>query len=189
METKVYLETERLIMRSWSKDDLLLFAKLNSNPKVMAHFPKTLTLEETEKMINVLEERFKKDGFSVFATELKATKEFIGFIGLNSPAYSTPFSPCVEIGWRIDEEFWNKGFATEGALACLKWGFETLGLKEIVSFTATSNKTSERIMQKIGMIRDMAGDFDHPSLTPDHPLSRHVLYRISNPKFLNLKNK
>jgi RimJ/RimL family protein N-acetyltransferase len=176
--SKVFLETDRLILRAWSKEDLLPFAKLNANPKVMEHFPKTLTLEETQKMIQVLEERFLKDGFSFFATELKSTGEFIGFIGLNIPGYPLPFAPCVEIGWRLDEEFWNKGYATEGAIACLKWGFESLGLKEIVSFTATTNKTSERIMQKIGMSRDAAGDFAHPNLAPDHPLSQHVLYRI-----------
>lgn len=187
--TKVYLETNQLLLRSWSKEDLLPFAKLNANTKVMQHFPKTLTMEETKKMMEVLKQRFIKDGFSFFATELKATGEFIGFIGLNIPAYTTPFTPCVEIGWRIDEEFWNKGYATQGAEACLRWGFESLGLKEIVSFTATSNIASERIMQKIGMVRDVAGDFDHPSLATDHPLARHVLYKISNPKFSNSESK
>ena len=178
--SKVYLETDRLIMRAWSKEDLLPFARLNANPKVMEHFPQSLSLEETQNMMASIENRFVKNGFSFFATELKATQQFIGFIGLNIPGYTTPFSPCVEIGWRLDEEFWNMGYATEGAKACLKWGFETLDLKEIVSFTATSNKTSERIMQKIGMTRDMAGDFAHPSLAPDHPLSQHVLYRITS---------
>lgn len=178
--TKIFIETDRLILRAWKKEDLLPFAKLNASPQVMEHFPKTLSLEETQTLITNLQDRFIKNGFSFFATELKATKEFIGFIGLNIPGYVTPFTPCVEIGWRIDTEFWNKGYATEGALACLNYGFETLGLKEIVSFTATTNKPSEKVMQKIGMTRDLAGDFDHPSLDPDHPLSRHILYRISS---------
>ena len=176
--TKVFIETDRLLLRAWKEEDLIPFVKLNADSRVMEHFPKLLTIAETEAMIKVINDRYQKNGFCLFAMELKATGEFIGLNGLNIPSYETVFSPFVEIGWRIAFEFWNKGYASEGAIASLKYGFETLELKEIVSFTATENLRSQRVMQKIGMTRDVNGDFDHPSLAKDHRLSRHVLYRI-----------
>jgi 3-dehydroquinate dehydratase / shikimate dehydrogenase len=173
------IETKRLILRPWKESDLNPFAALNADPRVMKYFPKTLTIEETQQFITVLKSKFEKDGFSFFATELKSTGEFIGMIGLSIPSYETPFTPCVEIGWRIAYEHWNKGYATEGALACLDFGFNELKLKKIVSFTAVENKTSQRIMEKIGMNRVEDGDFDHPRLPEGHPLRRHVLYSMN----------
>lgn len=173
------IETPRLILREWKDEDLIPFAKLNADPVVMEHFPNTLTLEQTQTMIETLKTRFKNDGFSFFAVELKSTGEFIGMTGLNKPGYQTPFTPCVEVGWRIAKEFWNKGYATEAAKASLDFGFNTLGLDKIASFTAVENVKSQRIMDKIGMIRDHAGDFDHPNVPKDHRLCRHVLYWIS----------
>lgn len=170
------IETPRLILREWQEEDLLPFAKLNADPAVMEFFPSTLSLEQTKTMIETLKKRFATDGFSFFAVELRATGEFIGMTGLNKPAYQTPFTPCVEVGWRIAKEFWNQGYATEAALASLDFGFRVLGLKEIASFTATLNKKSQHVMEKIGMTRDLNGDFDHPNVPKDHPLCRHVLY-------------
>jgi RimJ/RimL family protein N-acetyltransferase len=175
---KVFIETDRLILRAWKEEDLLPFSQLNADPQVMEHFPKLMSLSETESMIKVIHQRQLEHGFCLFATELKTTGDFIGFIGLNIPNYQTPFSPFVEIGWRLAAKFWNQGYATEGALATLKYGFQTLNLKEIVSFTATTNLTSQRVMEKIGMTRDLDGDFEHPSLDKNHRLARHVLYRV-----------
>lgn len=175
------LETNRLRLRPWKDEDLIPFAALNADPRVMEFFPKTLSLEETAYFINVIKSRFDRDGFCFFAVELKASQEFIGMIGLNIPTFSTSFTPCVEIGWRIAYDHWNKGYATEGALACLDYGFNTLKLAEILSWTAVLNKASQRIMEKIGMHRDLKGDFDHPSLPDGHLLQRHVLYRLKTP--------
>ncbi|HIC80883.1 MAG TPA: N-acetyltransferase, partial [Kiloniellaceae bacterium] len=106
----------------------------------------------------------------------------IGFIGLWAPSFEAPFTsiqdPIVEVGWRLAREYWGKGYATEGARACLRFGFEELGLKEIVSFTATTNLPSQRVMQRLGMTHDPVGDFDHPALPKGHRLERHVLYRL-----------
>ncbi len=173
------IETERLILRAWKDEDLLPFARLNADPLVMEHFPNTLTLEQTKTMIETLKKRFETDGFSFFAVELKSSGEFIGMTGLNKPAYQTPFTPCVEVGWRIAKEFWNKGYATEAAKASLDYGFNVLGLDRIASFTAVENIKSQRIMEKIGMTRDLNGDFDHPNVPQGHRLTRHVLYWIS----------
>lgn len=174
----IFVETDRLILRNWLPSDYELFAKLTSDPRVMEFFPATLTRTESDANIKLIEEKIKKDGFCFWAAELKTNKEFIGFIGLNRPGFETHFTPCVEIGWRLAFEHWGNGYAPEGANACLKYGFEKLGLKEIVSFTTVTNLKSRRVMEKIGMTYDPTDDFDHPKLEEGHPLRRHVLYRI-----------
>jgi RimJ/RimL family protein N-acetyltransferase len=171
------IETPRLILRRWQSSDVEPFASLNADPRVMEFFPATLSRAETEVMIRTIEERFGREGFGLWAAELKETKAFIGFIGLNVPAYPLPFSPCVEIGWRLAFDCWGKGYAQEGARAALAFGFETVGIKEVVSFTTINNVRSRRVMESIGMNYDAQGDFDHPKVAADNPLRRHVLYR------------
>jgi RimJ/RimL family protein N-acetyltransferase len=83
----------------------------------------------------------------------------------------------VEIAWRLAAAYWNRGYATEGARSALTFGFDELGLDEILSFTVPSNLPSRRVMEKIGMTRNPADDFDHPELPEGHALRRHVLYR------------
>ena len=102
---------------------------------------------------------------------------FIGFVGLAVPRFEAHFTPCVEIGWRVAADQWNRGYATEAACAVLKYGFEIIGLSEIVSFTVPINLPSRRVMEKIGMTHNSADDFDHPLIPEGHPLRRHVLYR------------
>lgn len=173
------VETERLILRRWRPEDLEEFARLNADPRVMEFFPATMSRAETEMMIRTIEERIDQHGFGLWAAELKSSKGLIGFIGLNVPGYPLPFSPCVEIGWRLGCDHWSKGYAQEGARAALRVGLEQFGLNEIVSFTAVNNMRSRNVMEKIGMTRDLRGDFDHPKLVEGHPLRRHVLYRLS----------
>ena len=120
----------------------------------------------------------RRDGFTMFAAELRETGEFIGFIGLSVPCFEAHFTPCVEVGWRLAAAYWGRGLATEGARAALRFGFDELGLREIVSFTVPANVRSRRVMEKLGMTHDPADDFDHPSLPQGHPLRRHVLYRL-----------
>ena len=92
--------------------------------------------------------------------------------------FDTPFTPAVEIGWRLSPAHWGKGYATEGAKAALRFGFEDLNLDQIVSFTVPANKPSWSVMERIGMVRDPSEDFDHPRLPVGHALRRHVLYRL-----------
>jgi RimJ/RimL family protein N-acetyltransferase len=122
----------------------------------------------------------KVDGFGPWVLELPDEAEFIGFLGLGIPRHTLPASPCVEIGWHLVPSFWDQGYATEGATAALQFGFEHLGLDEIVSFTVPENAASIRVMEKIGMTRDVDGDFDHPALEEGHPLRPHILYRIQH---------
>jgi ribosomal-protein-alanine N-acetyltransferase len=172
--------TERLILRCWKASDREPFAALNANPEVMRYFPSTRTREESDKMVNAVEQIIAEKGWGLWAVEEKRSGAFIGFVGLNIPGYELPFAPVIEIGWRLDKPFWGKGYAPEAAQKALEMGFEQFGMKEIVAFTALENLPSQRVMEKIGMTR--CEEFDHPMLAENHPLRRHILYRISNPK-------
>jgi len=145
---------------------------------VMEYFPACLTREESDEGLDRIEAHFKKRGFGLWAAELIETRELAGFIGLSVPRFSTHFTPCVEIGWRLGARFWGKGLATEGAREAMRFGFEEVRLGDIVSFTVPGNHRSVRVMEKLGMRRDLAGDFDHPFIAAGHPLRCHVLYRL-----------
>jgi RimJ/RimL family protein N-acetyltransferase len=171
--------TPRLLLRPWRQEDLEPFAALNADPMVMEHFPALLSRADSdtfaERVAALLDER----GWGLWALEIAELGAFAGFVGLAPVHFEAPFVPAVEIGWRLARAHWNQGFATEGARAVVAVAFDTIGLTEIVSFTATTNLASQRVMQKIGMRHDPAEDFDHPRLPEGHRLRRHVLYRLS----------
>lgn len=172
------LTTERLILRLWRDSDREPFARMNADPRVMEFMPHVLSEEESDALADRIEAHFRQHGFGLCAVELQRDGIFIGFIGLNVPPFDAQFTPCVEIGWRLAADFWGQGLATEGAHAIVRYGFETLRLDELVSFTVPANARSRRIMEKLGMTYDPADDFDHPRLPTRHPLRRHVLYRL-----------
>ena len=171
------LTTDRLLLRQWRDTDREPFAALNADPAVMEHFPRLVTREESDALIDRAAASIADHGWGLWAVEVRETGEFIGFTGLSIPSFEAPFLPGVEIGWRLAKGAWGNGYATEAALAALDFGFGPAGLTEILSFTATTNLPSQRVMQKIGMTH--AEDFDHPRLPAGHRLQRHVLYRIS----------
>lgn len=168
--------TERLILRPWQPEDRQPFAALNADKAVMRYFLNPLTAQESDGTIAAFEERMAQNGWGFWAVEEKNSGAFVGFVGLNKPGYTLPFSPCVEIGWRLAKPCWGKGYAPEAAREALNIGFQQYGLDEIVAFTALPNKPSQRVMEKIGMTR--GEDFDHPMVPDGHPLRRHVVYRI-----------
>ena len=172
------IETDRLLLRRWRDDDREPFARMNADPAVMEHFPVPLSRQESDLLMDDIEAHFERHGFGGWAAEVRATGEFIGFIGLAIPRFETAFTPCVEIGWRLAAAYWGRGLATEGARAVARYAFETLGLEEIVSFTTAGNVRSRRVMEKLGMTHDPRDDFDHPNLAPGHPMRWHVLYRL-----------
>ena len=180
-------ETKRLILREWQDSDLAPFIAMGQDNLVMEHFPGLLTPEESSAMIDRIKVIFKENGFCFYSCELKATREFIGFIGLSVPRFKAHFTPCVEIGWRISSQHWGKGYATEGALKCLGIGFNEFNLNEIVSIAVKNNYKSHNVMNKIGMQRDISGDFLHPNFAPEHSLAPHVLYRMPKSLWLTLK--
>jgi RimJ/RimL family protein N-acetyltransferase len=130
-------------------------------------------------MIDHIQAHFDIHGFSPYAVEFRRDHTFIGFIGLNIPSFDALFTPCVEVAWRLDPEYWGQGLATEGARAVTEFGFQQLKLWEVVAFTVPANLRSRRVMEKLGMKHSSADDFDHPQLPTAHPLCRHVLYRLS----------
>ncbi len=175
----VIVETERLILRRWTASDEEPFAAINADPRVMEHFPALLTRVESDALMKRAEEHFERQGFGPCAAELREDRSLIGFIGLMTPGFEAPFTPCVEIGWRLSADHWGRGLATEGASAMVQYAFTVLDLASLVSFTVPANRRSRRVMQRLGMTHDPADDFDHPCLPEGHPLRRHVLYRLS----------
>jgi ribosomal-protein-alanine N-acetyltransferase len=177
------LRTARLVLRPWRDSDLAPFATLNADAVTMEYFPSTLSRAESDRLALAAQAAIAERGFGLWAVEAPAVADFIGFVGLSVPSYETPFTPCVEVGWRLARPFWRRGFATEGARAALRDGFERLGLAEIVSFAAVHNQRSRRVMERVGMKRSPDDDFDHPRVPMDHPLRRHVLYRLARGDF------
>ncbi|MBS0235714.1 MAG: GNAT family N-acetyltransferase [Proteobacteria bacterium] len=174
------IETDRLLLRTWKKEDADSYWRINQDTKVLEFLMGPLTMEQVREFMTQCNAGIAEHKFGLFAVEVKESGEMIGFIGLNIPRFEAHFTPAVEIGWRLASDSWGKGYATEGAKACLEYGFNVVALKEIVSFTVPSNTRSRRVMEKIGMRQDLAGDFAHPNLPLDHPLSRHILYIIKN---------
>lgn len=155
---------------------------MNADPQVMRYFPSTLTVEESDALLERIGLHFERHGFGLWAVDDKATGEFAGYIGLAVPSFEADFTPCVEIGWRLSAQFWNRGLATEGAASVLRFAFEILRLEEVVSFTTATKLPSRRVMEKLGMVHDPSADFDHPRIPDGHPLRRQVLYRaLSQP--------
>jgi RimJ/RimL family protein N-acetyltransferase len=174
----VELTTERLLLRPWKPEDRAPFAALNADPEVMEHFPALLTREESDAAIERFQLNLEAHGYTLWALEIRDTGEFIGMTGIQNFPFDTHFTPAVEIGWRLARSAWGHGYASEAARASLDYGFETAGLKEIVAMTATTNLRSQAVMERLGMTRDPADDFDHPKVS-EGPLRRHVLYRKS----------
>ncbi len=173
----IYLETTRLQLRDWKETDLDPFRRLNADDKVMTYFPKTLSSEETNAFYKSIVSEIKECGFGLYAVEEKTNNEFIGFIGFNRATFEADFTPCIEIGWRLKKEAWGKGYATEGAAACLEYGLTELNFNEVYSFTADVNQPSKKVMKKIGM--NFIKIFNHPNVEEDSPLKKHVLFHIN----------
>lgn len=178
LPTPLEIDTPRLRLRQWRAADRAPFAALNADPRVMAHFPGTLDRAASDAIAERCEALIAERGWGFWAVERRDSGDFIGFVGLNVPTAALPFSPCVEVGWRLAHSAWGQGLASEAARAALAAGFETLGLAEVVSFTALSNRRSQAVMERLGM-RRTAEDFDHPVLPEGHPLRRHCLYRLN----------
>ncbi len=183
------IETARLSLREWREADREPFARRNADPVVMEFFSHPLSRAESDGMIDRIMANMRRRGWGLWAVERKDETRFAGFIGLSEPRFHAHFTPCVEVGWRLSIDAWGRGFATEGARAVLDYALGSLGLKEVVSFTTERNLRSRRVMEKLGMERDLAGNFPHPSLPCDHPLSPHVLYRITNRCSESIENR
>ena len=172
------LSTARLRLRRWRDADRDVFAAMNADPRVMEFFRSTLSQDESDALADGIEKHLRDRNYGLWALEVPGVAPFIGFTGLHFAQFSAPFTPCVEIGWRLAYGYWGYGYATEAARLALAHGFGALALAEIVSFTSVTNLRSRAVMERLGMRRDPADDFDRPALPEGHPLRRHVLYRL-----------
>jgi RimJ/RimL family protein N-acetyltransferase len=177
------LETDRLRLRQWTLADRAPFAVLNSDPRVMEYLSEPLTRAASDALAERCQSLLQEKGWGLWAVEHKATGEFAGFVGLHTPPAALPFSPCVEIGWRLAANHWGRGLATEAAREALRAGFEVLGLPSIVSFTALGNVRSRAVMERLGMRE--AGTFGHPHVAEGSPLRMHCLYRLERDAYLH----
>lgn len=169
------LRGARVVLRPWQANDLDAFAALNADPRVMQHFPKRISRDESAALMDRMQAHIAAHGWGNWALDVGG--RCVGFVGLSRPTFEAHFTPCTEIGWRLAFDAWGHGYATEGACLAIDHGFSRLQLNEIVSFTTVGNLRSRRVMQRLGMSHDPADDFDHPRL-PGHPLQRHVLFRL-----------
>jgi RimJ/RimL family protein N-acetyltransferase len=170
------IATDRLVLRNWRPSDLEPWAALNADPAVMEHFPALLTADEAAAMLAAHQALITDRGWGLWAVERRSDGAFLGFTGLMPLRESNPLAPGVEIGWRFARHAWGAGYASEAARAALAFGFDRLGLPEIVAFTAAGNLRSQAVMDRIGMARRKALDFDHPALPRGHALERHVVW-------------
>ncbi|MEU4405968.1 GNAT family N-acetyltransferase [Streptosporangium sp. NPDC023963] len=175
------METERLIMRRWREDDREPFGALNADPEVMEHFPAPLTRSQSDAMVDRIELAFDEHGYGLWALEVRETGRFIGFTGLAWQRFEAPFTPALEVGWRLARHAWGHGYAVEAAGRAVAEGFAVAGVDEIVSMTTRRNARSRAVMERLGMTRDPSCDFDHPAVPSSHPLRPHVLYRLRRP--------
>lgn len=176
MKNKIDIETERLLLRRWQEKDLETFIRMNQDDEVMRYFPNKRNASQTRELYEKIVQEFTEHGYGLYAAEEKDGGQFIGFIGFHHANMAADFCPCIEIGWRLDKQYWGKGYATEGAKACLKHGFGKLGFNKVYSFTSTLNIPSQRVMQKTGLKFEQY--FEHPEVAENHPLRPHVCYSI-----------
>jgi RimJ/RimL family protein N-acetyltransferase len=171
------IRTTRLLLREWREEDREPWAAMNADPAVMAYFPSTLDRAESDAAFDRLSAGVSERGWGLWAAEHEGA--FIGFTGLSPVPDDLPFAPAIEIGWRLTRSAWGHGFATEAARAALEFAFVQLEASAVVSFTATGNLRSRAVMERLGMHRDDAGDFDHPRVPVGSAVRRHVLYRVA----------
>jgi RimJ/RimL family protein N-acetyltransferase len=172
------IRTERLVLRRFEDADRDRFAAMNSDPRVMEHFVAPLTRAQSDAFIDRIEHRFVDRGYSLWAVDVVDGPGFIGFTGLWDATFEAPFTPAVEVGWRLAAEAWGKGYATEAAVAAIDDGLIRVGLREVLSFTAGRNTRSRAVMERLGLRYVPGGDFVHPSCPEGHPARPHVLYRF-----------
>ncbi len=174
-------ESPRLILRPWEEHDRALFAAIVADPDVMRFYPSTRTRVEADAWVDRMVSRYADGTSNFMAVERKSDGALMGMLGTAEITFHIPTDPRLEIGWLLGKQYWGEGYAPEGALVMLAYAFDTLHAPEVVAFTSRLNTPSQRVMEKLRMVRDPSADFEHPNVPPGNPLRPHVLYRIPNP--------
>ncbi|HEX2525196.1 MAG TPA: GNAT family N-acetyltransferase [Geminicoccus sp.] len=179
MSEATSLRTKRLVMRPWREADRRGFRMLNADPEVMRYFPRPLSAERSDSIMEAWQDHIDRHGWGFWAVEQASDGAFVGAVGIANATFPAPFTPAVEIGWRLSRAYWHKGYAQEAASEAMRYGFDELQVDEIVAFTLPTNLPSRRVMERLGMRHDPADDFEHPSVEAGHPMRHHVLYRLA----------
>jgi RimJ/RimL family protein N-acetyltransferase len=174
----------RLALRRFEESDRDALAAMNTDPRVMEFLLPALSRSASDAQYDRIVQHWDELGWGIWALEERASSRFVGFAGLYRTGFEAPFTPCVELAWRLVPDAWGKGYASEAARAACAWAFGELGFREVVSFTVPANLRSRRVMERLGMTHDAAEDFDHPRIESGDPLRRHVLYRLSREAWL-----
>lgn len=175
------IETERLILRGWRDDDVAPFHAMGNDPEVMRYLGPPLTIADAEAARDRMNGLQEDHGYCFWAVERKADGAFLGFCGVKPGPDGTPIAGELEIGWRLRRDAWGQGYAREAAEACLIWAWSNTDAPRIAAITVLNNANSWGLMERLGMIRDHAADFDHPAVPDGSPLKRHLTYRIARP--------
>lgn len=183
----IQLKADKLLLRQWIPADLPEFARMNADPKVMEFFPEILEKSQSDQLGEKIRLDIESQGWGLWAIELLENHSFIGFAGLNKVDFGLDFTPCIEIGWRLDRTWWGKGYATQAANRVLQFAFTQAKFAEIYSFTSIKNIRSRKLMQRINMVNTNQY-FDHPGLNSNHPLAKHVLYKLTRSQWTGFQN-
>jgi len=174
------LETKNLLLRQWKEEDLEAYAKLTSSKEIMKYFPRTLTREQSDKAARKFQKLLEERSWGFWAVEEKSSGQFIGYAGLHAPATKFPFSPCIEIAWRMQDKYWDNGYVLEAGRVIIRAAFEIFALDEVVYFSSLKNLKGEKLASALNMKKEDE-NFNHPFVELEHELSEHYLYRIKKP--------
>ncbi|HEY1796969.1 MAG TPA: GNAT family N-acetyltransferase [Stellaceae bacterium] len=172
------VRTPRLLLRQWRDEDAEPFAAMSADPEVTALLLGPFDRAKSDEWVALARDFWRANGYGQWVVEVPGEAKFAGVVGLTRILWEAPFTPVVEAAWRLARPYWGRGIAFEAARAAIEDGFSRLRLEEIVAITTPPNERSWRLMERLGMVRDTAGDFDHPRVPDGHPLKRHVLYRL-----------
>jgi ribosomal-protein-alanine N-acetyltransferase len=181
------LFTDRLVLRRWIEDDRAPLAVITRDAEVMRYRFAPLSRPETDRLIDENEESFERNGFGLWAVERRDDHRLLGYVGFGTSDFDAPFCPAVDVGWTLARDAWGHGYATEAAVAALDYGFDAVGLGEIVAHTTSGNERSRAVMRRLGMTHDPTDDFDGPWYDDDHPYRRFVLYRVRAADWLSAR--
>jgi RimJ/RimL family protein N-acetyltransferase len=154
------------------------FAEQNADPIVMRFLDGVLSREQSDAYVDRAEAHLTDHGFCKWAVEAPGVSPFVGAVGLSHVRFQASFTPAVEVAWRLNRQYWGRGYATEAAQAAIDDGFGRIGLSFIVAMTVLGNSPSMRVMERLGMTRTI--EFDHLGYHDGHPLCRHVLYHLKS---------
>lgn len=143
------VETEQLFLRKLTMDDLQVLHSILSDEEVMEYYPKAFDMNKTKSWLEWNIDNYRKYGFGLWAVILKENNQFIGDCGITMQNIHNNLVP--EIGFHINKRFWNKGYATQAAKACLQYAFDVLQLDEVYCYQKYTNIPSRRIAEKMGM--------------------------------------